>query len=68
MLTPPSRGTPSDDNTPAPRDCGVRGATGWSHPAQVAGWEPLLDEFAAAREAVAAAWAEVFGEQLETSE
>ena len=33
--------------------------------AQVAGWVSLLDEFAKAREAVAAAWAQVFGEQLE---
>ena len=34
--------------------------------AQVAGWDRLLDEFATAREAVACAWAEVFGEELET--
>ena len=33
--------------------------------AQVAGWDSLLDEFAEAREAVAQAWAQVFGEQLE---
>jgi len=36
--------------------------------AQVDGWDSLLDEFAKAREAVARAWEQVFGEQLETSE
>jgi glutamate-ammonia-ligase adenylyltransferase len=30
-----------------------------------AGWQDLLDRFAAAREAVAATWQEVFGETLE---
>ncbi len=35
---------------------------------QVARWDSLLDEFGKAREAVAQAWKQVFGEQLETSE
>ena len=36
--------------------------------AQVEGWDSLLDEFAKAREAVAQAWAQAFGEQLEVSD
>lgn len=36
--------------------------------AQVANWTGLLDEFAMAREAVAQAWQQVFGERLEVSE
>ncbi len=36
--------------------------------AGVATWNGLLDEFAGAREAVALAWAGVFGEELETGE